>query len=223
MTRPQVVVLDVNETLSDLAPLGEAFAAVGLAPDLVWAWYAGVLRDGLALTVVGDAADFPALGRHELRKLLARAGAGGGEEAVEQVLRAFTGLPVHPDVPDGLRSLRAAGFRIVTLTNGAPQVAESLLTRAGVREEVEAVLSVHGTGTWKPAAAAYQVAIDACGVPPDALVMTACHPWDIHGAARAGLRTAWVDRAGEPYPAAFTAPDVTVAGLDRLAEALATV
>jgi 2-haloacid dehalogenase len=67
------------------------------------------------------------------------------------------------------------------------------------------------------------VAVDACGVPPEALVMTACHPWDIHGGARAGLRTAWVNRAGEPYPAAFTAPDVTVAGLDRLAEALATV
>jgi 2-haloacid dehalogenase len=223
MARPQVVVLDVNETLSDLAPLGEAFAAVHLAPELVWAWYAGVLRDGLALTVVGDAADFPDLGRHELRKLLARAGGTGGEEAVEQVMRAFLALPVHPDVPDGLRSLRRAGLRVVTLTNGAPQVAESLLSRAGVREEVEAVLSVHGTGAWKPAAAAYQVAVDACGVPPAALVMTACHPWDIHGGARAGLRTAWVNRAGEPYPAAFTAPDVTVAGLDRLAEALATV
>jgi 2-haloacid dehalogenase len=60
-------------------------------------------------------------------------------------------------------------------------------------------------------------------VPPGALVMTACHPWDVHGGVRAGLRTAWVNRAGEPYPAPFSAPDVTVAGLDRLAEALATV
>ena len=50
--------------------------------------------------------------------------------------------------------------------------------------------------------------------------MVAVHPWDLDGAARAGLRTAWVDRTGAPYPGWCRAPDHVVPGLDLLADAL---
>ncbi len=47
--RPSVIVFDVNETLSDMAPLAARFADVG-APDLLAkVWFASVLRDGFAL------------------------------------------------------------------------------------------------------------------------------------------------------------------------------
>ena len=46
--------------------------------------------------------------------------------------------------------------------------------------------------------------------------MVAAHPWDIHGAARAGMATAWINRNGSRYPGHFAAPDHTVAGLDQL-------
>jgi len=43
---PSVVVFDVNETLSDMAPMAERFAEVG-APELAARlWFAVLLRDG---------------------------------------------------------------------------------------------------------------------------------------------------------------------------------
>ena len=50
------------------------------------------------------------------------------------------------------------------------------------------------------------------------MVLVAVHPWDVDGAARAGLQTAWVNRSGGPFPAMFREPTYTVAGIDELAE-----
>ncbi|MBA3294276.1 MAG: haloacid dehalogenase type II, partial [Geodermatophilaceae bacterium] len=44
-----LLVFDVNETLSDLAPLAAAFTAVGAPGHLVDHWFSSVLRDGFAL------------------------------------------------------------------------------------------------------------------------------------------------------------------------------
>jgi 2-haloacid dehalogenase len=46
--RPDLIVLDVNETLSDMAPMGQRFADVGAPPLLAKVWFASLLRDGFA-------------------------------------------------------------------------------------------------------------------------------------------------------------------------------
>ena len=51
-------------------------------------------------------------------------------------------------------------------------------------------------------------------------MLVAVHPWDIDGAARAGLGTAWITRDGAPYPGYFRSPDVTAASLAELADQL---
>jgi len=56
-----------------------------------------------------------------------------------------------------------------------------------------------------------------CDVDLADLLLVAVHPWDIDGAARAGLSTAWVNRTDAPYPAFFTPPTHTVSGLTDLA------
>ena len=126
-----------------------------------------------------------------------------------------------PDLEAALASCRAAGYRLVTLTNGAVSVADRLLGAAGVRAEFEALLSVDDAGAWKPSRAAYSYAARVCGVRPADMLLVAVHPWDIDGAVRAGLRAAWVNRAGLPYPSYFTLPSITVTGLDDLAQRIA--
>lgn len=67
---------------------------------------------------------------------------------------------------------------------------------------------------------AYDEALAECGVDaPDAMLL-AVHPWDINGATRAGLGTAWINRAGGRYPTYFTAPDLSMASLPELARAI---
>ena len=51
-----VVVFDVNQTLSDLAPMARRFADVGAPEHLAKLWFATLLRDGFALTARRGAA-----------------------------------------------------------------------------------------------------------------------------------------------------------------------
>ncbi|MGT2463038.1 HAD family hydrolase [Sinomonas atrocyanea] len=121
---------------------------------------------------------------------------------------------------DAVRSLRAAGHRLVTLTNGSAKVAEKLLDAAGILGEFEMLLSVEDAPNWKPHPSSYAFAAQACATRQDQMVLVAVHPWDIHGAARAGLRTAWVNRDGAAYPGYFASPDVVVSSLAELEAAL---
>lgn len=218
-----VVVFDVNETLSDMAPMARRFAEVGAPGHLAATWFAGVLRDGFALTAAGAGERFSVLAEGALRTVLSGVPLDRDpDDAVEHLMAGFGSLHVHPDVPAGVRALRAAGLRLVTLTNGSTEVAERLLTAAGLRGEFERLLSVEDAGVWKPARAAYEHAAAACGTHLADMLMVAVHPWDIDGAARAGMGTAWIDRTGAPYPSYFTSPQHVVAELPELAAGLAS-
>ncbi len=48
-------------------------------------------------------------------------------------------------------------------------------------------------------------------------VLVAVHPWDIHGAHQAGLRTAWANRTGGRYPQTMHPADLEVTSLTALA------
>lgn len=218
----QVVLFDVNETLSDMAPLRRRLSEVGAPPDLFATWFAGILRDGFALTAAGGYATFREIADAGLRGLLSQVRGWTGDlaSAAEHVLDGFAGLDVHPDVPDGVRRLRSAGFRLATLTNGAAALTEQLLTRAGLREHFEVLLDVGAPRAWKPAATAYRYATQALAVDPTEALLVAVHPWDIDGARRAGLQAAWLRRGVVEYPAVMSAPSLIAADLRDLAHLL---
>jgi len=225
MNQPSVVVFDVNETLSDMAPMGLRFADVGAPEQLAKLWFASLLRDGFALTTAGAKTTFAAVGHGVLRTLLAPLDAAGQldrkvGDAIEHIMTGFSQLQVHPDVPQGVRALGAAGMRLVTLTNGATSVPQALFERAGLAGEFERLLSVDDAGVWKPARGAYEYAARTCDVEVGAMLLVAVHPWDIDGAARAGMRTAWLNRSGSPYPDHFTAPEIIARDLEDLAAQL---
>lgn len=218
---PSLVIFDVNETLSDMSSVRAGFAHVGLAEHEAATWFASLLRDGLALTATGENPAFADLARESLTVLLDGRAEADREAAVGHVLGVLGALPVHPDVPEGLRALEAQGRRVVTLSNGAASVAEGLLERAGVASHVERLLSVADAPAWKPDRRAYSYALDVCGVDADDAMLVAVHPWDVDGAHRAGLRTAWINRGGARYPSYFSAPDLEATSLPHLADLLA--
>lgn len=204
-----VLVFDVNETLSDLAPMADLFEQHNLSSHLAPLWFAQVLRDGFALTAAGGTATFAEIGRAVLEQL-------APHTDPKPLLAAMSELPLHSDVVPGVRALRAAGTTLVTLSNGSTAVAEALLTTAQVRDCFRQLLSVDDAGAWKPAARAYHYAAACCEVSPSELMLVAVHPWDIDGAARAGLQTAWINRTGSPYPSFFASPDQTVRTVGEL-------
>ena len=122
---------------------------------------------------------------------------------IEHVLGAFATLDLHADVAEGLRELHGRGTRMATLTNGSAAIPESLLSRAGVDDVMERFLSVDDAGIWKPHPDSYRYAVETMGAAAADTMLVAAHPWDIDGASRAGLATAYVDRKGLPVSVPF--------------------
>lgn len=211
------ILFDVNETLSDLRPLGRRFLDVGAPESLPALWFSHVLRDGFALTATGQKAAFADIGADVLRGLFGSVPLDRDTEAaVRHVMEGFMELDVHEDVREGVRGLTTAGYRLATLSNGAANVATTLLDNSQIRDEFDLLLSVEAAPAWKPGAAAYEYAVRACRSTPAQVLLVAVHPWDIHGAARAGLATAWINRTGASYPGHFRAPDHVVTDLRDL-------
>ncbi len=219
-SRPRLIIFDVNETLSDMSPLAQRFEAVGAPRHLAPTWFAGLLRDGFALTVTGDNPGFAALGSESLRGILHDV-VTDVDPAVDHIMAGFSALPVHPDVVDGVRALADLGITLVTLSNGATSVAQGLFERNGIEDAFERLLSVQDADRWKPAATAYAYALRTMGVEASDAMLVAVHPWDIHGARDAGLATCWLNRRGGPYPEYFADADVVASSLTDLAARLA--
>lgn len=213
------VLLDVNETLTDLRPLETWMLEHGLPAGSAAAWLSAVLRDGFAASLSGVPARFGALGGTALRDL---AGSSGLDDAaadalVEQLPTTIAALPAHDDVAPGIRRLIETGHGVATLTNGATRVAQSLLESLGLAGQGIATLSVDNTRTWKPHSEAYLGACDRLGAVPEQTALVACHPWDILGAQRAGLVGIWLPR-GRRWPDGYPEPQRTIASLTELVD-----
>ncbi len=220
-TAPALLVFDVNETLSDMSAMAQRFEEVGVPGALAQPWFAGLLRDGFALTVHRQNPAFADLGRTNLRNLLPEADLDRPlDDAVAHIMEGFLGLSVHPDVVEGIEALAGLGIRLVTLTNGAAAVGEGLLERSGVLDKFERLMSVEDAGVWKPHADAYGYALQTCGVEAGDAMLVAVHPWDTDGATRAGLRAAYVNRGGTSYPTHFRSPELEVDSITALAREL---
>lgn len=210
------IIFDVNETLSDLASVADAFESVGAAKLLASAWFASVLRDGFALTTSGSDARFEDIARTNARDLLRAVTVDAElEDAVDCVMTAFAHVPAHPDVASGLHALHAAGCRLFTLSNGPTSTAERLLREAGALESMEKLLTVEGHTQWKPARASYLRAAERIGTGAP-IYLAAVHPWDIHGASQAGISTIWINRLNRQYPPHFRPPTLTVATVGEI-------
>jgi 2-haloacid dehalogenase len=130
-------------------------------------------------------------------------GAGGGPaaalpaEAVRRLGLVGHRLRPWPDAAAALAAL-ARRFTVVALSNGNLSMLASVSARGGLTWH--AVLSAELVGARKPDPAVYRFALDRLALDPARTLMVAAHPWDLRAAAACGLRTAYIERAGEGEP-----------------------
>lgn len=205
---PRVCVFDVNETLLDLAaldPLFErAFGDVGSRRE----WFTLMLQYAFALTAIGEYRSFGEHGQAALTTLMARRNVTLPADEQRTILMALRRATPHPDVPDGLRRLREAGYRLVALTNSTMEVVEQQLTSAGVRPLFDRVFSADTVRRLKPAPEPYHMVADALGVAIGETRLIAAHGWDISGALAAGCAAAFIARPGAYLIPGMPEPDV---------------
>jgi 2-haloacid dehalogenase len=213
--RPQVVALDVNETLLDLAPVRAGLVEHGFSPDLLATVFARTLLTGFAAATAGTWCRF----RDAFDAALAQATDLSGRDR-SRLADTFLELGPHPDVEPALRRLVEAGVRVVTLSHGSPGVAEAGLERGGITPLVERSLTSEVIRAWKPAREVYLWAAGVCDVEPARMALVAAHGWDVHGAIRAGLTGAWFPRSERTYPAVYDPAAIVVDDLGGAVDAL---
>jgi 2-haloacid dehalogenase len=125
-----------------------------------------------------------------------------------------------PDTRDALHRL-ARRFTIVALSNGNLSMLTDLFAAGGLTWH--GVLSGELVQAYKPDPAVYRLALDRLALDPRRTLMVAAHPWDLRAAAALGLRTAYIERAGEGAPEPSDAFDLTVPDLAALASRLLAV
>jgi len=128
-------------------------------------------------------------------------------QARDELMGAYASLRVWPDVPASLRALREAGIRLGFLSNMTRKMLEAGLARADLGALFEQVLSTDQIRTYKPAAAAYELASDAFALPREAILFAAFAGWDVAGAKWFGYPTFWVNRLGSPAEELGVTPD----------------
>ena len=220
---PRIIVFDVNETLLDVDALKPHFARAFGDELVLREWFSTVLLYSEVVSLAGPYSDFGAIGGAALDMVATSRGVSLSAEDRTRILTGMRSLPAHPDVADGLRRLKQAGFRTVTLTNSAAAVVEQQLGNAGLRDSFERSFSVDTVRRFKPAPEPYRYVAKELGVDASALRMVAAHAWDVVGAMQAGWAAAFVARPGKVlYPLAPT-PDIVEPDLRAVADRIIAV
>ena len=211
---------DVNETLLDLRALDDVFARRFGDSALRSAWFQQMLQLSFVGGLTGQYIDFTTAQHAALRMLATRVGERLTGDESEEIVANIRRLPPHTDVREGLRALRDAGFRQVTLTNSPLDVVRDQLEFAGLSDLFDDVLSADEVKELKPGPKPYRLAADRSGVEISAVRLVAAHAWDVSGALAAGAKAAFVARPGMVPSPLGRQPDLVVDDLRQLARRL---
>jgi 2-haloacid dehalogenase len=117
------------------------------------------------------------------------------------IVRAMRSWQPFPDTRPALTRARAAGLRLVIVSNTDRDILEHTLRQLEV--PFDDCVTAEDAGAYKPSDRVFAHALERIGEPPaDVLHVAFGFKYDIGPAARAGMSTAWVNRHGEPAPGA---------------------
>jgi FMN phosphatase YigB (HAD superfamily)/membrane-associated phospholipid phosphatase len=146
-------------------------------------------------------------------------------------MAAWPAVSAVDGAQDALRLLRPH-YRLLVATNADDSGARDVLaalSRVGLDELIDGVVSSRDVGARKPDAVFYRAALLRAGraglplAPARAVMVGDSWPNDVAGARAAGLRTVWFNPSGARRPAGAAAPDAEIRRLADLPQALATL
>ena len=226
---PRAITLDLDDTLWPIAPVIERAEAALHDWMLVHAPNAAArypiatmraLRDAVALANPHLAHDYTAQRKLSLTQVFTECGHDPDVAKTDLVEAAFTAfhaarnrVELYPDVVAALDRL-AAHAPLAALTNGNADLAQ-----IGLHGRFAFSLGAREHGSGKPDASIFHAACERLGMAPhEVLHVGDDSELDIVGAARAGLRTCWINRHDHAWQHDATRPDLAFAHLGELAD-----
>ena len=211
VSKPKVILLDVNETLLDLTPLKQKINDL-LGSDGFRSWFGLLLHYSLVDNSTYSYHDFSALGAATFDMAATSLRKQVDPEKKKAALAQIQSLPPHPDVEEGIKILKSKGVRLATLTNSPEKMSTAQLQFSGLIGHFEKTVSIDSIKLYKPGLQTYHWGAEQMGVDVADAMLIAAHGWDVAGALHAGMQAAFISRPGQSvYP---LAPPPTLTGQD---------
>jgi 2-haloacid dehalogenase len=220
MAKRPLIVFDVNETLLDLETMEPTFERIFRERGAMRLWFANFIMYSAALTVAGCYVPFTDIGGAVMKMMADTRGIKITDSDRKELTDKFSTMPPHAEVPGALRKLRAAGFRLFTLTDNLLEVQTRQLTNGGIVDLFERRFSADGVKHHKPSRQAYGYVEKELGAQPSDFCLIACHTWDTLGAVAAGWEAALIKRPGNDVLGVGPQPNIVGDTLDDVASKL---
>ncbi len=212
---PRAILFDLDDTLLDWSSAVHtsweavlAEAAPRLGGD------AGSLRQAIQREGALFWADEAAVAHYRVRPLdsrraivrLALLSEGLDEAAVDELARRSLGelqdrIAPFADSIETLDTLRAQGYRLALVTNGAAETQRTKIERWGLEERFEAIVIEGEFGQGKPDPAVFAHALAGAKAAPEEAWMVGDNLYaDIGGAQAAGVHSVWIHRERLQFP-----------------------
>ncbi|GAA4842335.1 haloacid dehalogenase type II [Algivirga pacifica] len=204
----KAVFFDMNETLLNLGLLQEQFDKYFEDKYVLKYWFAKLLHSSCIMGIMEEYVNFGELAGAALEKLFVEHHKPLSEETKAEILGAFKRLPAYEDVRPAVNQLREKEIRVVAVSNSSLAMIKEQLTNAGIIDLFDAYYSVDLVKKYKPFNNIYQAVAQEEGLKVEDVTMVATHDWDLFGAKKAGLQTAYIKRKEAIYHPYYAQPDL---------------
>ena len=139
---------------------------------------------------------------------------------VEDLMRQYAHLSPFPENLPVLKRLRNEGLITAILSNGSPEMLESAVTNAGMKDLLDHSISVDPIRLFKTSPESYGLVQKFMPLEKDEILFVSSNAWDALGATWFGFTTLWVNRQGLPHETIGPKPSHTGRDLKRVLEIL---
>lgn len=209
-----------NYTIADVIEtyVFEAHLAQDIAQDWrfqqKWAMFYTTLADNFVI--------HPGLNEACLRWALEKHHIELPENAIKAINAEYHRLRAYPDVVEALKSIKAQGHTVKIVANPTKKMIEDHSRFAGTLPYIDEIISSgEEAKAFKPSPKVFELGIKRAGCPKEDILWVTGHFWEIVGANRQGLKTAWTNRARQPMLKIGVTPTYTTTTLKELADILA--
>lgn len=187
------VIFDPNSVVGEVE---KVFPGKGM--EFTKAWRAKQFEYGFLRSITQKHGDFFKVTEHALLYTIENMKLDATPAQKTQLLNAYLSLKPWPDSIAGLKKLKAAGIKLIALSNFSKMMLQANADHAGIADLFDGLLSTETNGTYKPDPKAYALGIRHLHLKKEDVAFAAFGGWDAYGAKSFGYPTYWVNRFNLP-------------------------
>ena len=158
------------------------------------------------------------VGIDKTKKILLDYGIKDSEKKSEYIMSGFTKLGSNKGVKKCFSNLKKSNIILATLTNGHTTTTKQLLKHNKIDSFVDKCFSVDDVKKWKPFPEPYLNVIKNYNFLPSETIMIACHSWDLAGAKKVGMKTAYIENYENKFSPYFGKPDFSARNIEEVVD-----